>query len=74
MLLLSQCVSVFLQPPDDQLATMSSLMFPVFCLMSPLVLSSPLLVEESGLMGCQCSPAATTRVELRGGGHLLILI
>ena len=42
----------------------SSMFLAVFLVWPLVVLSSPLLVEQTGLMDCQCSPATSTKVEL----------
>ena len=71
-------VSVYLNPSDDPHNTMSPMLSPVFLVTSslvfPLVLSSPVLVEQRSLMGCQCSAEATAKVGLAGGGQLVILV
>ncbi len=57
---------------------MSALLSLVFLVTSslvfPLVLSSPVLVEESSLMGCQCSAEATSKVGLTAGGQLVMFV
>ena len=62
---------------------MTPVMFPEFLVLTPslvlvfpLVLTSPVLVEQTGLIGCQCSPDPATKVELTAGAgaHLVILL
>ena len=68
---------MFLSPPNEQHNTMmmrSTVFLVTTSLVFPLVLTSPVLVEQNSLVGCQCSPELTTKVGLTAGGQLVMLV